>query len=211
MSNKCRHLFQIDMEIIKSTEYVPPPESNMNGLHYSHIMSHQNQSCGRAQRGGEWEMAVNGRAKSRSTAAPVPAPTQAAVDARRRKPSTRPQMDSHDRAPNNNRTLRPTSKAKNQRPSAQRTAEKVKGVVGYQSATACYVGGGGMAAMHHDSAVFGVYSETKYTFAVNGMPGTSAQASAAAAFFARLVSTIQQTIAGHKHMDAIIMRSQWTE
>jgi hypothetical protein len=183
----------------------------MNGLHYSHIMSHQNQSCGRAQRGGEWEMAVNGRAKSRSTAAPVPAPTQAAVDARRRKPSTRPQMDSHDRAPNNNRTLRPTSKAKNQRPSAQRTAEKVKGVVGYQSATACYVGGGGMAAMHHDSAVFGVYSETKYTFAVNGMPGTSAQASAAAAFFARLVSTIQQTIAGHKHMDAIIMRSQWTE
>ncbi|RZC32271.1 hypothetical protein BDFB_010721 [Asbolus verrucosus] len=174
------------MEIIKSTEYVPPPESNMNGHHHhSHILSHQNQSCGRAQRGGEWESTVNGRAKSRS-AAPVPAPTQAAVDARRKKTTTKPQMDGHDRLMNS-RSLRTTSKGKNQRPAGitQRTGEKVKGVVGYQSATACYVGGGGM---HPDSAVFGVYSETKYTFAVNGMPGTSAQASAAAAFFARWVS-----------------------
>ncbi|KAJ3658795.1 hypothetical protein Zmor_010516 [Zophobas morio] len=168
------------MEVIKSTEYVPPPESNMNG-HYSHLMSHHNQSVRSQQRPSEWET-VNGRAKSRSAAAPVPAPTQAAVDARRRKQTTKPQMDSHDRLINN-RSLRPTSKAKNQRPAAQRM-EKVKGVVGYQSATACYVGG----AMQHDSAVYGVYSETKYTFAVNGMPGTSAQASAAAAFFARFVN-----------------------
>lgn len=152
------------MELIKSTEYVPPSESNMNG-HYSHLMSHQNQ--GRPQRASsEWESAVNGRAKSRS----VPAPTAAAADARRRKPSTKPQMDCHGVIANN-RALR--SKTKTQR-------QKVKGVVGYQSATACYVGGG-----VHDSAVYGVYSETKYTFAVNGMPGTSAQASAAAAFFAR--------------------------
>lgn len=54
-------------------------------------------------------------------------------------------------------------------------------VVNYQSASGCLVSASGS----HDSAVYGLYSETKYTFAVNGMPGNPAQASAAAAFFAR--------------------------
>lgn len=59
--------------------------------------------------------------------------------------------------------------------------QKVKGVVGYQSRVD-YVGGGFVG---HDSGVFGMYSETRYAFAVNGLPGNPAQASAAAAFFAR--------------------------
>lgn len=58
---------------------------------------------------------------------------------------------------------------------------KVKGVVGYQSRVD-YVGGGFVG---HDSGVFGMFSETRYAFAVNGLPGNPAQASAAAAFFAR--------------------------
>ncbi|MCP6484366.1 hypothetical protein NL492_26505, partial [Klebsiella pneumoniae] len=33
--------------------------------------------------------------------------------------------------------------------------------------------------------IFGMYTETKYTFAMNGIPGNPSQASAAAAFFAR--------------------------
>ncbi|XP_044255207.1 kinesin-like protein CG14535 isoform X2 [Tribolium madens] len=179
-----RLISKIDLEVIKSTEYVPPPESNMNG-HYSHLMSHQNQSCGRSQR--EWESAVNGRAKSRS----VPAPTAAAADAiRRRKPSTKPQMEANtDRLLSNNRGLR--SKTKSQR-------QKVKGVVGYQSATACYVGGGSGGGTSNDSAVYGVYSETKYTFAVNGMPGTAAQASAAAAFFARAAQKLNLSSSPHR-------------
>lgn len=193
----CYHLFQIDLELIKSTEYVPPPESNMNGGgHYSHILSHHNQSRGRIiQRGGgEWENVVNGRcAKSRSVPAPTLAAAASVESGASKRKKQKPQMDNHERLMmNNNRSLKTTSKAKNQRLSlaasstAQRTAEKVKGVVGYQSATACYAGGGGEVPMHHDnSAVYGVYSETKYTFSVNGMPGTSAQASAAAAFFAR--------------------------
>lgn len=59
--------------------------------------------------------------------------------------------------------------------------QKVKGVVGYQSRVD-YVGG---SFVGHDSGVFGMFSETKYAFAVNGLPGNSAQTSAAAAFFAR--------------------------
>lgn len=56
----------------------------------------------------------------------------------------------------------------------------------------CYVGGAVNLAdsatnsnCNSSNSVFGVYSETKYTFSVNGLPGNPAQASAAAAFFAR--------------------------
>ncbi|KAK4886870.1 hypothetical protein RN001_003141 [Aquatica leii] len=59
--------------------------------------------------------------------------------------------------------------------------QKVKGVVGYQSRVD-YVGGG---IVGHDSGVYGMYSETRYAFAVNGIAGNPAQTSAAAAFFAR--------------------------
>lgn len=69
--------------------------------------------------------------------------------------------------------------------SSQRVPEKIKGVVGggYQSAAGLSYVGGGLTI--HESGVFGVYSETKYMFAVNGLPNNTAQASAAAAFFAR--------------------------
>lgn len=60
--------------------------------------------------------------------------------------------------------------------------QRVKGPT-YQSATGCYIGSG--VTLHESGSVFGVYSETKYTFSVNGLPGNPAQASAAAAFFAR--------------------------
>lgn len=70
-----------------------------------------------------------------------------------------------------------------QRGVTQRPPPIVKGFVGYQSGAACYVGAGVVG--QENGGVFGVYSETKYTFAVNGLPGNPAQASAAAAFFAR--------------------------
>ncbi|KAF5302805.1 hypothetical protein FQA39_LY01985 [Lamprigera yunnana] len=59
--------------------------------------------------------------------------------------------------------------------------QNVKGVVGYQSRVD-YVGGG---IVGHDSGVYGMYSETRYAFAVNGIAHNPAQTSAAAAFFAR--------------------------
>lgn len=127
---------------------------------------------------------MNGRAKCRSSsvAVAVPAPTQAAVDAaakRNKKPPT--VMD--DRLIS--RGSKAASKTKNQRVVLAQQRNGGKTLVGYQSAAACYVGGGGT---NLDSAVYGVFSETKYTFAVNGLPpGNSAQASAAAAFFARCV------------------------
>ncbi|KAJ8985375.1 hypothetical protein NQ317_007531 [Molorchus minor] len=172
---------EIDMEIIKKTDYVPPSERNMNG-HYHSQHSYQRQlGCGRVH-DREWETPVNGRAKPRS-AVPVPAPTQAATDGKRKgKPAN----------------VKPKSQGKNsgghQRMVVQRSApapptmDRVKGVVGYhQSATACYVGG--MPGTVHDGGagggVYGVYAETKYIYAVNGLPGNPAQASAAAAFFAR--------------------------
>lgn len=70
-----------------------------------------------------------------------------------------------------------------QRGVTQRPPPVVKSFVGYQSGSACYVGAAGVVGQ--ENGVFGVYSETKYTFAVNGLPGNPAQASAAAAFFAR--------------------------
>lgn len=69
---------------------------------------------------------------------------------------------------------------------SQKVPDRVKGVVGggsYQSAAGLSYVGGGLTI--HESGVFGVYSETKYMFAVNGLPNNTAQASAAAAFFAR--------------------------
>ncbi|GJQ77587.1 hypothetical protein Trydic_g20971 [Trypoxylus dichotomus] len=69
---------------------------------------------------------------------------------------------------------------------SQKVPERVKGIVGgggYQSAAGLSYVGGGLTI--HESGVFGVYSETKYMFAVNGLPNNTAQASAAAAFFAR--------------------------
>lgn len=167
----------------------------MNG-HYNHNLSHQKQGCGRLHE-REWEPSVNGRAKQR---APVPTLTRNTQDARREKTdrkSTRTPdvrtpaaMDPPERAPlaRPHGTLQRTaSKSKhvyqNQRAAGPRTTTPaVRGVAGYQTSTTCYVGAG---LTLNDTGVFGVYSETKYTFAVNGLPGNPAQASAAAAFFAR--------------------------
>ncbi|KAJ8922553.1 hypothetical protein NQ315_007583 [Exocentrus adspersus] len=191
-----RLLSKIDMEIIKKTDYVPPSERNMNGHYHSQHPYQKQQGCGRVH-DREWEAPVNGRAKSRP-AAPVPAPTSAAVDARRRSrptPTTlttttksKAQMEPHL----GNRVANAKTKNKTPKAAPQRSApcapppQPMKGVVGYhQSATACYVGG--MPGTVNDSGggVYGVYAETKYIYAVNGMPGNPAQASAAAAFFAR--------------------------
>lgn len=76
---------------------------------------------------------------------------------------------------------------------------RVRGIASYQSATACYIGAG---VNVQDSGVFGVYAETKYTFAVNGLPGNPAQASAAAAFFARCVS-LARSISVATAMDGV--------
>lgn len=59
----------------------------------------------------------------------------------------------------------------------------VKGMT--TSSGACYVGASGLTVHPDAGSVYGVYSETKYMFAVNGLPTNPAQASAAAAFFAR--------------------------
>ncbi|KAJ8938534.1 hypothetical protein NQ314_011458 [Rhamnusium bicolor] len=124
----------------------------MNGHYHSQHSYQKQQNCGRVH-DREWETPVNGRAKLRS-AVPVPAPTSAAADAKRKsKPTTlkpKTQMESH--AHQNNRSYIPNAKNKSKAPShhqrvvSQRNppppqpVERVKGVVGYQSATACYVG-----------------------------------------------------------------------
>lgn len=169
----------------------------MNGHYHSQHSYQKQQGCGRVH-DREWETPVNGRAKPRS-AVPVPAPTSAAADARRRaKPTaTKPKMEMHAHPSSRGHVVNTKAKTKvpphHQRVPSQRTGpcsasqsvERVKGVVGYhQSATACYVGG--LPGTVHDSGgVYGVYAETKYIYAVNGLPGNPAQASAAAAFFAR--------------------------
>lgn len=183
------------MEIIKKTDYVPPSERNMNGHYHPQHSYQKQQSCGRVH-DREWEAPVNGRAKPRSAVA-VPAPTSAAADARRRpKPTAakpKAPMEAHAHPSNRNAKTKIKTPSHHQRvvpqrngpSSASQSLERVKGVVGYhQSATACYVGGL-PGAVHDSGGVYGVYAETKYIYAVNGLPGNPAQASAAAAFFAR--------------------------
>lgn len=183
------------MELIKSTEYTPPSERNMNG-HYNHNLSHQKQGCGRTHE-REWEPSVNGRAKHR---APVPTLTRTVQDAKRDKTDRKTTRTPDVRTPvvmdpppekalarPHGALQRTTSKSKGSHVYQNQRMQKpmpsvVRGVAGYQTSTACYVGAG---LTLNDTGVFGVYSETKYTFAVNGLPGNPAQASAAAAFFAR--------------------------
>lgn len=99
-----------------------------------------------------------------------------------------------------NRTLIPTSKNhtnqtrnKNNLYQTHKRNESIRSNKSFQnsaSSTAagttsgCYVGSAAVNVCE-SASVFGVYSETKYTFSVNGLPGNPAQASAAAAFFAR--------------------------
>lgn len=185
----------------------------MNG-HYNHNLSHQRQGRNH-DREWESATVNGGRAKSRMPAVPssVPTLTQAGTDGKRDRTidrrNTREQlvvskqtlidakhtkvtsfraMETNERSWSG-RTLIPAAKGQprnkngpKQRPEPVRAAK-----MSFQnSAAGCYVGAG--AANVCESAggsVFGVYSETKYTFAVNGLPGNPAQASAAAAFFAR--------------------------
>ncbi|KAG5884098.1 hypothetical protein JTB14_027591 [Gonioctena quinquepunctata] len=174
----------------------------MNGPYRSHHPPHQQyqkqQNCGRIH-DREWENPVNGRAKQRSSSAPVPALTSSVVDGKRK---TRPAagkakvpMDMH--AAQSARTHAQSGRAKIKPPSAGSNAQKhvsqrncnvvqdrMKGVLGYQqSASACFFDAG--ASMRASGGVYGVYAETKYVYAVNGLPENHAQASAAAAFFAR--------------------------
>lgn len=209
------------MDIIKSADYIPPSERNMNGHHHNHNLSHQRQQqgCGRshdsATRAGEWEQQqqqnpVNGRAKR--TERIVPTLTRNVHDAKRNERKTMRSSEmgkitddkqkysrgteersrSHIPCPKGNGSKIKSSVAGQgnqrtnqiyQRGVSQRPPPVMKGFVGYQSGTACYVGAGVVG--EENGGVFGVYSETKYTFAVNGLPGNPAQASAAAAFFAR--------------------------
>lgn len=179
--------------MIKKTDYVPPSERNMNGHYHSYQPPYQRpQGCGRIH-DREWETPVNGRAKHRSVPAPTsvqqrknkPASAPAATKAKQQPPPT---METHSR---------PTGRTKSKISHYQRgqrnastignsSQDKLKGVMGYhQSATACYVGGMAGNALHDNSGVYGVYSETKYIYTVNGLAASHAQSSAAAAFFAR--------------------------
>lgn len=209
------------MEIIKSTDYIPPSERIMNGHHHNHNLSHQRQQqgCGRSHdpviraTAGEWEQQqnpVNGRAKRIERT--VPTLTRNVHDAKRNERKTtrsseigkvmedkqkyhgkhaEEKVRSHIPCPKGNVTKMKGGFGQNnqrggqiyQRGVTQRPPPVMKGFVGYQSGTACYVGGSVVGP--ESGGVFGVYSETKYTFAVNGLPGNPAQASAAAAFFAR--------------------------
>ncbi|KAF5292497.1 hypothetical protein FQR65_LT01641 [Abscondita terminalis] len=72
--------------------------------------------------------------------------------------------------------------------------QKVKGVLGYQS-TVDYVEGG---ILGHDSGVYGMYSETRYAFAMNRIAGNQAQTSAAAAFFARAAQKLNLSSSPHR-------------
>ncbi|KAK9891607.1 hypothetical protein WA026_015571 [Henosepilachna vigintioctopunctata] len=193
---------KIDLEAIKTTEYVPPPEKNMNG-HYSHNISHQKQTLNHGRTSGkEWENPVNERTKLHHRPAmattshnSVPAPTQNIQDAssRRRRPSSSAKlkptgMDPSSRSQIPLRTVKNKTQVQKSNFTLPKN-DKSKGIV-YQSAAACYVGTGVptvSSGVNNCSVggVYGVYSETKYTFAVNGLPGNLAQASAAAAFFAR--------------------------
>ncbi|XP_017787286.1 PREDICTED: uncharacterized protein LOC108569994 [Nicrophorus vespilloides] len=234
-----RLISKIDLEMIKSNDYKPPAERNMNG-HYNHNLSHQKmhhqqnlqhlhqqqQQQQQQQQGkgpGEWEQSgsVNGRAsKSRSSVlGTVPTLTHTAIDARRSASERRNATRQPQQAVNEVNKHKPSAAASATTASSSAAASTSIGMeakskvacysgrsaydeksyiprslnrnrhapannkllvndkVAYQSAASCFIG--------HDSGVFGVYSETKYTFSVNGLPGNQAQASAAAAFFAR--------------------------
>lgn len=201
--------------MVKSTEYTPPYErNNMNG-HYNHNLSHQKQGCGRTHdREWESSVNGRAKPRHERTPVPtltriVPDARRDKSDRRSTRSSetktslpdakpcrtAAPQMDAQEKTAVG-RSQRGSSRSKgshiyqNQKALVQRTPQqtpvpesaRIRGIASYQSATACYVGAG---VNVHDSGVFGVYAETKYTFAVNGLPGNPAQASAAAAFFAR--------------------------
>lgn len=203
------------MEKIKSTEYMPPSERNMNG-HYNHNLSHQ--KLGR-NHDREWESTTTvngGRAKSRMPALPSSVPTltqsvtdgkrdrldrkntrqlsdqsfvnkQIIIDAKFLKTTNAKSMETNERSLG--RTLIPTTKnhsnqIRNKNAAHQIHKQNLRPTKpSYQSTTGCYVGSA--VNVCESASVFGVYSETKYTFSVNGLPGNPAQASAAAAFFAR--------------------------
>lgn len=175
--------------------------------HYQQPSYQKQQSCGRAHererihQEREWDTAVNGRAKQR-TQVPVPAPTSATAEPRRK---TRPvtgkitrfQMDPpHDSRESSSRpsnALRTKSKipSSSHYQRVQRTLnpvvqpERVKGFVGYHHQSATYVSGMAGNSLRHSDSVYGVYAETKYIYAVNRLAGNIAESSAAAAFFAR--------------------------
>nr|CAH7744713.1 unnamed protein product [Callosobruchus chinensis] len=241
---------QIDLDLIRRTEYVPPSERNMNSssaVHqmqpqaYHHLHHHQQQQqqqhhyqrqqqgCGR-QHDRDWEGAVGaatpptGLQRPRGVAPRSVAGASPTVsDARPRRPphkhpdhavaplTTTRLMEKPQQVPVSRALVSSTSKCPIPKwPATIKTMEKVpsypprpkskqqkknsnqerpKNLVGFhhhQSATAaCYLGS--MTDGSSESGgVYGVYSETKYVYAVNKVPtGNPIQASAAAAFFAR--------------------------
>ncbi|XP_025830846.1 kinesin-like protein CG14535 isoform X2 [Agrilus planipennis] len=81
------------------------------------------------------------------------------------------------------------------KPGVAEPVGKVKSLVGYHESSVGYVGG---ALVGSEKEVFGVYAETRYAFAVNGLPGSVAQASAAAAFFARAAQKLNLSSSPHR-------------
>lgn len=206
-------MFQVDLDLIKKTEYVPPYERNMNGHNPHHLRP---SSCGRVH-DREWETpttatAVNGRARhgplssvptTTSTGTPEQSgvvrrvrakpviiaaanlraknnmPLEAAKSAAPRGMKSRLPQGTNNRVVRSNNALAMKNNAKNptlnpQTLNVNSPVGQVRGLTYHQQNVVC------------DSAgVFGVYAETKYVYAVNSVGNNLAQASAAAAFFAR--------------------------
>lgn len=191
--------FQIDLELIKKPDYVPPFERNMNGHQHHHYQQQQHlrpSSCGRIH-DREWEpTTVNGRARpgllsSVPTTTASGAPESTGVIRRVR---SKPGITANSRAKMPTEKARPAKSrlpqvTKNVRPGSFRGTLKVpttpsspvpnqhqvRGLAYRQQNVLCDGANG----------VFGVYAETKYVYAVNSVGNSLAQASAAAAFFAR--------------------------
>lgn len=205
-------LFQIDLDIIKKSDYVPPYERNMNGQHNPHQHYLRPSSCGRVH-DREWEtttattaMAVNGRAKH-GTLSSVPTTTSTGSPEPTgvvRRVRSKPGISANLRA-KNNMPLDATRSGKSRLPQSLNKcslSSNAKSHLAAKNATVnsqTQLGNGSVSPNHQmrgltyrqqnvvcDSAgVFGVYAETKYVYAVNSVGNNLAQASAAAAFFAR--------------------------
>ncbi|XP_060531879.1 LOW QUALITY PROTEIN: kinesin-like protein CG14535 [Cylas formicarius] len=204
-----RLISKIDMEIIKKTDYVPPYERNMNGRRYAVGPSplYQKQTtCGRVHDRGEWESPVNGRKPTTTT---VPAPTLTSTDGKRKPKTTPATMELQQPLGRNNNGGKTQKSRLPLHHNNHRVAVKNGGAVADpQNQTKPRGGVGGGVASYQQSAcyvaagtsVYGVFAETKYVYAaVGGIPNAQqAQASAAAAFFARAAQKLNLSSSPHR-------------
>ncbi|XP_066252648.1 kinesin-like protein CG14535 isoform X2 [Euwallacea similis] len=213
-----RLISKVDLEQIKKSEFVSPYERNMNGHQAHHLRP---SSCGRVH-DREWEpptstTAVNGRARhgllssvpTATSSGTTPEPTAGVV----RRVRSKPGITANLRAKTTNMPLEkskvPKSKlpqstvAKCARPNVARAVSnvrtslvnvppmshhQVRGLTYHQQNVVC----------DNSTQVFGVYAETKYVYTVNGMGNNLAQASAAAAFFARAAQKLNLSSSPHR-------------